>query len=233
MSSITGSDTLWFSGWMPTSSGATAGAALGLAALSIFYRFVIAFRATLERSWRLQLTHDRVEVSLGSNGMVVPVLRRGGSPSGSSDELIKDAEAEELPALHRTPKKAFIAARRLAPPFAFSRELTRGVLQAFSSFIGYLLMLAVSIFLYSTEKFVSARVADVARPDPGYDSQRILLHRRRSGARRRRVPLWQIRCTRGPLDSSSLLHRNTCVESCSLVLRNALVFSRSCSLLLV
>lgn len=142
---------------MPTTSGATAGAALGLAALSIFYRFTMAFRATLERSWRLQLCEDRIAVSIGSNGLVVPVLRRSAnsSSSSSSEDLYKGGAVEQQlssavpsgsPTQH---KEAFLAARRLAPPFALNREVTRGVLQAFTSFIGYLLMLAVCTHFFS------------------------------------------------------------------------------------
>jgi hypothetical protein len=49
---FTGGDHLLFKSWQPTSSGAIAGACIGLALLAIFDRWIAASRSVLESHWR-------------------------------------------------------------------------------------------------------------------------------------------------------------------------------------
>lgn len=48
---FSGSDILWFEGWVPQSKGATAGACIGLFMLAIFDRWVSAMRSAAEVHW--------------------------------------------------------------------------------------------------------------------------------------------------------------------------------------
>lgn len=134
-------DTLWFDGWTPSSSGSTAGASIGLAALALFARFLLALRANLERSWRLQAHTETFEVPFGPNGIAAPVpyLQRQSSSDSTSTKQLEGQQQQIESATGPT----FVRAGRLVPKFVLSRELTRAGLAMVLSFIGYLLMLAV------------------------------------------------------------------------------------------
>ncbi|KAJ6605126.1 Ctr copper transporter family-domain-containing protein [Mycena sp. CBHHK59/15] len=48
-------DTIWFAGWAPQSSGALAGACIGLFLLGVFERWVAARRTMLQAQWALRV----------------------------------------------------------------------------------------------------------------------------------------------------------------------------------
>ena len=134
-----GVDTLWFSGWLPTSRGATAGAALGLFALAVLHRFLAASRLLLEQSWRLQ---DVAVVP--ANATSAPMLSRDSQSSADT------ASADEKDrSLGFPPTSAAVlpvnATMRLKPNFILGREMMRGLLAMLGTGIGYFLMLAVRL----------------------------------------------------------------------------------------
>lgn len=130
---------------MPQSSGATAGAALGLALIAIMSRVIAAFRSSLEHSWRLQSGH------LVAESKELPLVSRLSSHSDMASESFDESQVELQQTSSVTPQgqaQALVAAYRLAPAFNPSRDLTRGLMHAFSAFVGYLLMLAVGTFVF-------------------------------------------------------------------------------------
>lgn len=129
---------------MPQSSGATAGAALGLALIAIMSRVIAAFRTSLEYSWRLQSGHLVAESK-------EPLVSRLSSQSDMVSKSFDESQVELQQTSSVTPQgqaQALVAAYRLAPAFNPSRDLTRGLMHAFSAFVGYLLMLAVGTFVF-------------------------------------------------------------------------------------
>lgn len=73
---FTGGDSLFFQSWGPSSSGAIAGACIGLAFLAIFERWVAAIRGVLESHWRRRY-EDHTAV-IDTSGLILLQRARSG-----------------------------------------------------------------------------------------------------------------------------------------------------------
>ncbi|KAJ7590896.1 CTR copper uptake transporter [Mycena floridula] len=113
---FTTGDTLWFQGWVPRSTGAMAGACIGLFLLAIIERWVACIRATMESAWK----KNRAQIAYANK-----MNSSSKAPSQST---------------------AAVITLRNAPPFMLSHDIPRGILYAGQSALGFLFMLAVMTF---------------------------------------------------------------------------------------
>ncbi|KAF9073746.1 Ctr copper transporter [Rhodocollybia butyracea] len=122
---FTPGDALLFQSWAPSSSGAIAGACIGLVFVALFERWLFATRAGLESYWRhkaLALTShkashpDEAEKCCDDDvGSVAPISSQG-------------------------------LAKRTVPPFIAAHDVPRGMIHAVQALLGYILMLAIMTF---------------------------------------------------------------------------------------
>ncbi|KAH7880458.1 Ctr copper transporter [Lentinula edodes] len=116
---FTAGDTLLFQTWHPNSSGAIAGACIGLVLVGLLERWLSATRAGLESYWTLALTsHD-----------------------ASEEKCCEDDTASE--------KSGSAVGRKITrsvPPFIAAHDVSRGTIYAVQALLGYILMLAAMTF---------------------------------------------------------------------------------------
>ncbi|KAL1667694.1 Ctr copper transporter family-domain-containing protein [Schizophyllum commune] len=121
-----GGDFLLFKAWVPRSSGAIAGACIGLVVFAILERLVTAWRSRLEDSWAA-LTHHLL------------------NHIASSSEISTDEDEKgKMPETTTTTTPA--PSPQLIPPFILSHDLSRGAMFALQALMSYVLMLAVMTF---------------------------------------------------------------------------------------
>ncbi|KAJ7440724.1 CTR copper uptake transporter [Mycena latifolia] len=109
-------DTLWFTGWVPQSAGAVAGACIGLFILALVDRWIAAVRAMMEIHWRAA-----GELARGAN--------------------LKAGDADEVKG-----KKRMLGLRLRVPPFIPAHDIMRGAIHALQATLGFAFMLAVMTF---------------------------------------------------------------------------------------
>ncbi|TRM61436.1 Ctr copper transporter [Schizophyllum amplum] len=141
-----GGDFLLFKAWVPRSSGAIAGACIGLVALAILERFITAWRARLEDMWAVRC----VLTSHISCLLLKIVLRTHELMSHVSTEnvsTVDDEKDDKVPAATSTSiTSTMTSPPQLIPPFILSHDLSRGAVYALQSLLGYALMLAVMTY---------------------------------------------------------------------------------------
>lgn len=119
-------DALYFKAWVPRTSGALAGACIGLFFLAVFERFLGGARGLMEAWWRRQ------QASTITRALVTPdnvsVHSHSKSIESGRDYLIN---ANPVP---------------LVPPFEPMRDSVRGAMQAVQSLIGFFLMLSIMTY---------------------------------------------------------------------------------------
>jgi len=130
---FTGGDNLFFEMWRPTSSGAIAGACIGLAILAMFDRWVAASRQALESHW-LQRS------LLASSRPARTSLASPEKPTSPDIKVGVHAESGLSISNDSTPVK------RMIPPFNLMHDIPRGLIHATQSLLAYILMLAVMTF---------------------------------------------------------------------------------------
>jgi len=153
---ITPFDQLWFEDWAPQTNGAFVGACLGLFVLALVERWVSAIRALCELRWRRRtdavLTESRrapVPDSRRSSVLLTPGDEKHAfSEASTSVEdffLSKTSppapSATYRPVLRLFPTRLSAIARNV-PPFVWSNDLPRGLLQIIQAALAYVLMLA-------------------------------------------------------------------------------------------
>ncbi|KAG2040873.1 Ctr copper transporter family-domain-containing protein [Suillus americanus] len=109
---FTPGDTLWFLGWVPTSSGAMVGTCIALFMLALIERWIAACRGVMEFHW-------------GQQAIII-----------ASDKL------NTLPT--QSSPIGFI--KRFTPPFIPAHDITRGIMFATQTLLGYLFMLTVMTY---------------------------------------------------------------------------------------
>ncbi|KAF9270453.1 hypothetical protein L218DRAFT_969031 [Marasmius fiardii PR-910] len=130
----TSSDTLLFQSWQPKSSGAIAGACIGLVAVCLLERWLSGIRTVLETYWRnrtLTLTRNEKKNEPASEIS---------SEKCPSDPVIDAAEDKSF-----KPSGKMTLSRTL-PPFILTHDIPRGILYALQALLGYVLMLSVMTF---------------------------------------------------------------------------------------
>ncbi|GAA5986181.1 hypothetical protein JCM10908_006446 [Rhodotorula pacifica] len=136
-----GDANLWFSGWTPTSAGATFAACLGLAFLAVLSRFLSAVKVCAEIAWAKSLHERNIRRSTGTGAIALPAEAaepKLGGGGGQQDED-EDAVPSYMP-LRSSSSVPF------SPPFLLAIDLPRSILFGLQAFIAYLLMLAVMTF---------------------------------------------------------------------------------------
>ncbi|KAJ4476749.1 Ctr copper transporter [Lentinula aciculospora] len=118
---FTAGDNLLFQAWHPNSSGAIAGACIGLVLVAFLERWLSATRAGLEHHW-----HQKA-LALTAN-------------DDSAGKRCEDDAASV--------KSGFAAGRktRNVAPFIASQDVSRGVIYAVQALLGYVLMLNAMTF---------------------------------------------------------------------------------------
>lgn len=126
---FTPGDALFFKEWVPKSSGAVAGACVGLFVLAILQRCISGMRGVMDQHWKQR-----------SDAIVAARFVRMRESASSTDKV------SEGSGCCATEAAAAPAPRPTLPPFILPHELARGGMQILQSFFGYALMLAVMTF---------------------------------------------------------------------------------------
>ncbi|KAH6886733.1 copper transporter [Coprinopsis sp. MPI-PUGE-AT-0042] len=121
-------DTLWFEDWVPKTTGAMAGACIGLFLLGILERWIAAVRAVANLWWRARTT-DILD-TMHSSHLGHPRAGRLATESKHSSPAV--------------PYRTF-RARFSAPPMSMN-ELCRGILYAAQSALTFAFMLVVMTY---------------------------------------------------------------------------------------
>ncbi|KAG7099452.1 hypothetical protein E1B28_001303 [Marasmius oreades] len=128
------SDTLLLQSWQPKSSGAIAGACIGLVVVCLLERWLSGIRAVMEAYWR-----NRILVITGTE-------KKNESSEASSEKccasgpVIDSVEEQSSKPLRTT------TFSRTLPPFILTHDIPRGLLYAVQALLGYILMLSVMTF---------------------------------------------------------------------------------------
>ncbi|KIK71267.1 hypothetical protein GYMLUDRAFT_33410 [Collybiopsis luxurians FD-317 M1] len=120
---FTGGDSLLFQSWHPNSSGALAGACIGLVIVALLERWLFAIRAGLESYW----SHKALALDLpNASSATEKSCDDSASANSNSPQVVRKS--------------------RIAPPFVAAHDVPRGVIHAIQALLGYILMLAVMTF---------------------------------------------------------------------------------------
>ncbi|GAA5882881.1 hypothetical protein JCM3774_001375 [Rhodotorula dairenensis] len=147
-----GGANLWFSGWTPTSAGATFAACLGLAALAVLSRLLSAVKVCAEIAWAKHLYESQVAIRGGAIALPSETEPEPEPKSRQQDNVDEDDQAPSYirtpdltggQTLPSTPRGSRRALPMSSPPFSLAIDLPRAVLFGLQAFIAYLLMLAV------------------------------------------------------------------------------------------
>ncbi|TFK23121.1 hypothetical protein FA15DRAFT_490308 [Coprinopsis marcescibilis] len=138
---VTTGDHLLFKEWVPSSPGAIAGACIGLFLLAVIERWTAAMRTMLEHHWkhralllssRFSPSSDKLSASRTSS-QLDKVSSKHPQPDNSAIEEATTLIPSVLPRLRL----------RTIPPFVPSQDISRGIIHAFHSALGFLMMLAL------------------------------------------------------------------------------------------
>lgn len=149
-------DILWFEGWVPKKAGPMVGACLGLFLLAIFERWLAACRGVAERSWAYRYVlpssnnHRYLYASLifssDALGAEKAAVATRKLPIASPTEATSDLKQHGSPFAPPLPKFKSVSRvpnGRKTPPFILSHDLSRGVVHAAQTALGFVMMLAV------------------------------------------------------------------------------------------
>ncbi|KAJ3750104.1 Ctr copper transporter [Lentinula detonsa] len=123
---FTAGDNLLFQTWHPNSSGAIAGACIGLVLVALLERWLSATRTGLQSYW-----HQRA-LALSADGTL-------------AEKCCEDDDADSAQPVSKTaPSQKNL--KRTVPPFIVTHDILRGSIYAIQALLGYILMLAVMTF---------------------------------------------------------------------------------------
>ncbi|KAH7101261.1 Ctr copper transporter [Auriculariales sp. MPI-PUGE-AT-0066] len=137
-------ETVWFQKWVPQSSGALAGAAIGLFLLAILERWIAVIRAVMEVWWK-----QRAETIISRQFEPLPSYPHPHAAIVQGDQEVPGSDANSSPV---DPSRRLQSLLRdsvsgpWSPSFIISHDLSRGGLHMLHSAIQYALMLAVMTF---------------------------------------------------------------------------------------
>ncbi|KAJ3842972.1 Ctr copper transporter [Lentinula raphanica] len=119
---FTAGDNLLFQTWHPDSSGAIAGACIGLVVIALLERWLFAIRSGLESYW-----HHR---ALGLASKDASAAKCGDDAASANSKSPASSGQNQ----------------RTVPPFIAAHDVSRGAIYAVQALLGYILMLAVMTF---------------------------------------------------------------------------------------
>lgn len=132
---FTQGENIFFMAWVPTSSGAVFGACIGLFMLALVERWVASMRSIMGAYWYQRM------LDVSSTRLMLPP-----DDTSLSKKVLEEGSEESLPQAIAHPRPNSVSHVRRGYPFILSHEVSRGVLFAFQSALGYSLMLAVMTF---------------------------------------------------------------------------------------
>ncbi|KAE9410822.1 Ctr copper transporter [Gymnopus androsaceus JB14] len=124
---FTGGDSLLFETWHPSSSGAIAGACIGLVLVALFERWLFSIRAGLESYWRQR--------TLAMYNELDSKVNKHDNDETSSTNSVENKSCSQGDRKTRT-----------VPPFIAAHDVSRGAIHALQALLGYILMLAAMTF---------------------------------------------------------------------------------------
>ncbi|EJT98934.1 hypothetical protein DACRYDRAFT_24046 [Dacryopinax primogenitus] len=130
-------DQLWFLGWTPQTNGAMFGACIGLVILAVLERWVAAIRGLCEVWWK-----QRTDAILAAKYANLPSAPPPLPAEKKSEVDIEDCCPPPLAYSPLPPPFPRLASLHRLPPFLWSHDLPRGLLQVVQAALGYALMLA-------------------------------------------------------------------------------------------
>ncbi|KAG6902819.1 hypothetical protein C0995_011306 [Termitomyces sp. Mi166 len=149
---FTRGDYLLFKTWKPTSTGAVAGACIGLVLLAIFERWLFAVRSALDYHWR------RKGLALASLGINSRPIEDTEKPLQLKSH---DSQGQNPLDVIQRPISTFT---RTIPPFIFAHDIPRGLLHGGQALLAYVLMLSVIVSINVASLSESKRVDILATP---------------------------------------------------------------------
>ncbi|KII93445.1 hypothetical protein PLICRDRAFT_99956 [Plicaturopsis crispa FD-325 SS-3] len=134
---FTGGDNLFFASWMPSSSGAIAGACIGLFVLTLIERGLAAFRGVLEARWKSKCV-PRFSPLVHGPALAVVSGKQKGDARASTQSSDEDKGA--------TSAASSVKSTRVFAPFIAANDVPRGIAYVIQMLLAYVLMLAVMTF---------------------------------------------------------------------------------------
>ncbi|KAJ3503404.1 hypothetical protein NLJ89_g8450 [Agrocybe chaxingu] len=145
-----GGDNLFFETWRPSSTGALAGACIGLVLLALLERWLAATRSVFDAHWqrRAQTMTAARDGCISSNVKKNPSSGRDSTTKSlvAGDVNIQEAERERSEESHNSNLVTVRSRLRTITPFIATHDIPRGVLYALQMLLGYGLMLAVMTY---------------------------------------------------------------------------------------
>ncbi|CAA7264701.1 unnamed protein product [Cyclocybe aegerita] len=145
-----GGDNVFFETWRPSSSGALAGACIGLVLLALLERWLAATRSVFDAHWqrRAQAMAAARDGCISSDAQKNPNSERDSATKSlvTGDASIREAERERS---EESPNSNLVTVRsrlRTITPFIAAHDIPRGALYALQMLLGYGLMLAVMTY---------------------------------------------------------------------------------------
>ncbi|KAJ3828494.1 Ctr copper transporter [Lentinula raphanica] len=130
---FTAGDNLLFQTWHPDSSGAIAGACIGLVVIALLERWLFAIRSGLESYWH----HRDCRTNRRHFSRALGLASKDASAAKCGDDAAS--------ANSKSPASSG-QNQRTVPPFIAAHDVSRGAIYAVQALLGYILMLAVMTF---------------------------------------------------------------------------------------
>lgn len=150
-----GGDPLWFQAWAPTSSGAIAGACMGLVMLAMFERLLVGMRGILEAEWqRRSVSHrpmDKYRTKPRFVQRLCPATAEGAVSqhhAGLPTSIDPKPEGKESSQTSLNAPTGWLSTLPMSQgakgrPFIPSHDVARGIVYLAQAAVAYTLMLAV------------------------------------------------------------------------------------------
>lgn len=147
-------DNLWFLGWAPRTTGAMAGACIGLFMLAITERWLVVMRGVMEEHWStrfvpfptfftLDIPHSNVCSSTYLCSAQITLSNKLNSTSAVATSTSQEERTN--PSSSDTAQSQFgrLWHHAQVPPFILAHDIPRGILQIVIASINFLFMLTV------------------------------------------------------------------------------------------
>lgn len=133
---FTGGDNLFFKSWKPSSSGAIAGACIGLLVLALLERGLAAVRGKLEIRWKKRF----IFIRFSGIYLIVSIRALALTSEKQSDQSSTQSSVE---AKGGSSSVRIVKRARMFAPFIPTNDIPRGLIYALQVLLGYILMLGI------------------------------------------------------------------------------------------